>query len=364
MLLLGWLFEPHPLKAYNPGMRLRLCILLVVALACAALPADSLAASSQVKVMSRNLYLGADLIPLALYGKNPAMTALFSKGAGRVWNNVQKTAWPVRVKGLAKELAAQKPDLVGLQEAALWQKSITPNGAPNKTVYDYLQSLVAETAKLGVRYRALAAQDEFDFTAPTNLGFKIRFTQRDAILIRVGSPLTSTHISRGRYSETFKVDTPVGTANSRRGWIAANLKTSDNKTFRFVTTHLEAYGDGIRNSQAAELLTTGLADTGPTILVGDLNSDPGKSDASGDAYRTLTGGGMQDAFPSRVATDGQDGNLKNPTSKLSAWLDHIMTRGMGWSTLSVALTGNRTSDRVGGLWPSDHAGVVAILRLG
>lgn len=314
--------------------------------------------------MSRNLYLGADLLPLAIYGKDPAQTTNFSKTVSWVWGNVQKTNWNVRVRGLARELKQKRPDLVGLQEAALWQKSRTANGVPNQPVYDFLKSLIAEARRQGVTYRLLAVQDEFDFTVPSSLGYRLRFIQRDAVLIRTNSPLRPGKIYKGRYSETFKVDTPVGVADSRRGWIAVDLRTKGGKLFRFLNTHLEAYGDGIRAAQAAQLMQTGARTSLPLVMVGDMNSDPRSTGAAGDAFRALQTGGLTSVFSAPVATSGQDDMLRNNPSQLQDWIDHILVRGSGWKTLSTGVVGNQTSEMIGGLWPSDHAGVLARLRLG
>ena len=320
-------------------------------------------AADQALVMSRNLYLGADLMPLAIYGKDPAQVGNFSKTVSWVWGNVGKTGWNTRVRGLAKELKTKRPDLVGVQEAALWLKSTTPTGKPKKVVYDYLASLLREAKRQGITYRVVGYQNEFDFTVPTSLGYRLRFVQRDAILARTNTPWKLGRATKAHYRETFKVDTPVGTANSLRGWLAANGTGPHGQKFRFVTTHLEAYGDAIRNTQAGELVASGLRTSLPTILVGDMNSDPGELGASGDAYRTLVSGGMNDAFGTPVPTDGQDGMLRNPTSQLSHWIDHIMTRG-AWTPTGTWTVGDQPGDRVGGLWPSDHAGILARLQLG
>jgi endonuclease/exonuclease/phosphatase family metal-dependent hydrolase len=49
-------------------------------------------------------------------------------------------------------------------------------------------------------------------------------------------------------------------------------------------------------------------------------------------------------------------------SKLLRNIDHIMSRP-SLKTVRTKAVGNRTQDRISGLWPSDHAGTVATLRL-
>ncbi|MGK2937138.1 MAG: endonuclease/exonuclease/phosphatase family protein [Solirubrobacteraceae bacterium] len=330
-----------------------------------ALPASSSAASNDVTVMSRNLYLGADIIPLASAADLPA----FEQTAAQVWRNVQATDFPKRATALAKEVKTTKPDLIGLQEAAVWRKS--PDGvkdgqatAANVVVYDYIKTLRAELKKAGVEYRVVIQQDEFDFEAPTVLGYDIRLTQRDAILERVGTKVSTGKTYKGRYSKTFIVPTQAGTANSKRGWVAVDAKVGG-KSFRFVDTHLEAYGGDIREAQAKQLLGSGGPLTSKkknTILVGDLNSDPRDAAADAAAYKAIAGAGFVNVFGKLPATSGQNELVNNPTSTLKSSIDHILVRPKQ-TVVKASVVGNKASERVGGLWPSDHAGVVATLRL-
>lgn len=343
---------------------------VAVAATALALPASAGAATSsssdaQLTVMSRNLYLGADLIPLASATDLPS----FETTAANVWRNVQATDFPKRATALAKEIKRTKPDLIGLQEAAVWRKS--PDGVKDGTatpanvvVYDYIKTLRAELKKQGVEYRVVIAQDEFDFEAPTALGYDIRLTQRDAILARVGSKVKTGKTSKGQYAKTFVVPTQAGTADSKRGWVAVDAKVGG-KRFRFVDTHLEAYGGDIREAQAKQLI----GPSGPltskktnTILVGDLNSDPKDAAADAAAYKAIVGAGFVNVFNPLPKTSGQNELVNNPTSTLKSSIDHILVRPKQ-TVVKTQVVGNKASDRVGGLWPSDHAGVVATLRL-
>ena len=331
-------------------------------------PAATQAATpkADVKVMSRNLYLGADLIPLA----TATDRADFEQKASGVWNTVQQTNFPLRAKALAKELAKTRPDLVGLQEAAIWRKGAdgVKDGAATpatEVVYDFTKTLIAEAKRAGVTYRVVVVQDEFDFEAPISDGYDIRLTQQDAILVRKGSKVKIGKKYAGRYTDNFVVQTQVGEANSRRGWVATDA-TILGKKFRFVNTHLEAYGGDIRASQANELL----GPTGPltskkrkTILVGDLNSDPRDEAADAAAYKAVTAAGFRDIYPNLVPTSGQNELVNNPVSELARHIDLILVRPK-MKVLSKQIVGNKASDRIQGLWPSDHAGVVAKLRIG
>lgn len=346
--------------------------LVAVLLAALALPAAADAATKKrpkpdVTVMSRNLYLGADLIPLATATSRED----FEAKAGAVWQVVQDTNFPLRAKALAKELKQKKPDLVGLQEAAIWRKGADGVKDGNTTpatevVYDFTATLIAEAQRLGISYEVAVIQDEFDFEAPIDKGYDIRLTQQDAILIRKGSRVKIKTTSAGHFTDSFKVPTQVGEADSRRGWVAADA-TIRGKAFRFVNTHLEAYGGDIRAAQARELVgpTGPLTDTrGKTILLGDMNSDPRDEAVEAAAYNVLVGAGFRDIFAAkRPATSGQNERVNNPVSELVRHIDHIFVRPR-MKVLRKSVVGHQPGHRIQGLWPSDHAGVVARVRIG
>src|SRR5262249_23927017 len=71
-----------------------------------------------LNVMTRNMYLGADLNPaLQASGIDGAVNAAY-----QIEQQVHATKFPsVRAALLAKEIQKQKPDVVGLQEAAWWR---------------------------------------------------------------------------------------------------------------------------------------------------------------------------------------------------------------------------------------------------
>lgn len=93
-----------------------------------AIPAGAQAAAPpvNVKVMTRNLYLGADLTPAI----EAATTNEFIRANGQIVRDVDRNNFPVRAKGLAREIQRTKPDLVGLQEVALWRHGPLNDAAP------------------------------------------------------------------------------------------------------------------------------------------------------------------------------------------------------------------------------------------
>jgi len=97
--------------------------------------------NENIGVMSRNLYLGADLGPVIA----ATDVSTFLQAATAAWLMVQKNDFDVRAEALAGEIAARRPGLVGLQEAFMWRTQTPADGTatPAETVrYDYVAQLI------------------------------------------------------------------------------------------------------------------------------------------------------------------------------------------------------------------------------
>ncbi len=379
------------------GNARRLALLAVAVLLLTGLPASSAEAKfgkgHQVNVMTRNLYLGADLAP-AIAAKN---TNEFVQANGKILRDVTANNFPVRAKGLAKEILKKKPDLVGLQEVALWRTGppsleplLSPAGATATTVrYDYLAELLAQLNKGKKLYRAAVVQPEFDFEAPADEngvagdgpnGFikdaeiNGRLTMRDVILVRLGAGVVTSHPQKGNFSAMLTVQLSGVEVKVLRGWTALDAKVRGSGKFRFVNTHLEAFDDSnqvpsIRAQQAAELVAKGGPATTslPVILVGDLNSDDDTVEG-GDrqAYQTLVKAGMRErstdnplgcCLKSSLLAVGAGGSVAD----FDHQVDHVMTRDpKKVKLLTSSVTGRQP---VNGYWDSDHAGLFSSLWL-
>jgi endonuclease/exonuclease/phosphatase family metal-dependent hydrolase len=324
------------------------------------------AGGRQVTVMTQNLYLGTDLNPI--FGA-PSLPALFAAvGAG--WLQVQANDFPARAQAIAAQIAAARPDLVGLQEAELYRTDLPPDGSatPAETVaYDFIQLLVDALAQRGLSYEPVAVFNGTDVELPAGLPptLDVRFSDRVTMLARTDEKTADLKLSNpqaGTYPTALRLNTVAGTITAPRGWVSVDVKIRG-KSFRLITTHLEAFSPQVRNPQAAELLV-GPADTDlPVVAVGDFNSGPG-TDLG--AYDTLLAGGFSDAWPSANGaglTCCHPNDLHNPSPTLTKRVDLVLTRG-GFETVSADVLGEEPGDRTpSGLWPSDHAGVVATLRL-
>ena len=345
-----------------------------------------------VNVMTRNLYLGADLAPAI---GAPSLEA-FVAATGQIMREVSANNFPVRAKGLAQEILAKKPDLVGLQEVALWRTgppSLTPvlTGEPTATTvrYDYLQELLEQLNKGPDRYEVVVVQNEFDLEAPgdengvagdgpnpaiANAEINGRLTMRDVILARRGAGVDTANPQSGNFKTLLQVPILGKPLTIKRGWTATDARVRGSDWFRFVNTHLEAFDPAalvpsIRALQAAELVAPGgpaAAGDLPVVLVGDLNSDDDTvSPGDQQAYRVLLEAGLVErstnnplgcCLNSSLLAEGVGGSVAD----FDHQVDHVMTDdpeeiGLQESAVTGLLP-------VNGFWDSDHAGLFSALR--
>jgi Endonuclease/Exonuclease/phosphatase family len=365
-------------------------LLLVPAAAADAKPAP-------VTVMTRNLYLGADLGP----GMSATSLQGLADGAGQILNQVDANNFSARAKGLAREILANKPDLVGLQEASLWRTEPcdqTPIPPKATTVrYDYISLLLAQLNKGKQLYRVAVVKPEFDFEVWANtdgneqtsgpgcpLGSEIngRLTMRDAILVRKG--VKFSHARTGTFKTLLRVKPAGVNIDVTRGWTAIDATVRGHK-FHFVNTHLEAFdnnpttnptnsgkdvGNGqIREAQAKELVAKGgpALSKLPVILVGDLNSDVKTEVKKGDglAYRALLKAKFVERSTSKngccldAAVLSASGG--GPAKDFNHRVDHVMTDAPKKVKLvRSSITGGQPFQ---GWWDSDHQGLVSTLLL-
>jgi Endonuclease/Exonuclease/phosphatase family len=347
----------------------------------------------EVRVMTRNLYLGADLTPAIGAKSLPELVA----ANGKILREVTANDFPTRADGLADEILAERPDLVGLQEVALW-RTAPPSLAPLQTGpsatavrYDFLRELLDELnagkgqdGKGKPQYEVVVVQQEFDFEAPADENGKPgdgnaaqgipdaeingRLTMRDVILARRGAGVQTWNAQGGNFKALLKVKILTAELPVARGWTATDAKVRGSHPFRFVNTHLEAFHPGVRAEQASELVAPGGPATSPlpVVLLGDLNSDDDTvAGADRLAYETLLAAGMVSrstddplscCLKSSLLAEGAGGKVTD----FDHQVDHVLTRdpkevGLIRSTVTGLLP-------VNGFWSSDHAGVFSALR--
>lgn len=344
-------------------------------------------------VMTRNLYLGGDITrPLkAVQGLPPAQQGLaFVQANTTLRAIVDATDFPLRSKQLALEIAQHEPDLVGLQEVALWRHGPL-DGSPATTVdYDFLATLRSDLAALGEPYDVVDAQQESDVSGPAVLDGalrNVRLTMRDVMLKRADDRVKVLASGGSQYATRIPLTIAGQSLAFIRGYNWADVRVGS-KELRFINTHLESQSSDVAYAQAAELLAGPAQPAGePTIVVCDCNSDPlntsvkpGEVHAHQDPYRLITGsGGFTDEWlqfaPAELGWTSGLSELVNDTPEQAAErfdhrIDMVFGRESDGSAIPVDqawVTGKDPDERTpatptGRLWPSDHAGVVVRLR--
>ena len=334
------------------------------------LPETGTPDAEPLTVMTYNVYVGADTLPLL------GITNLLEVPAAvaDLYDKVIASDFPGRAAGIASAIKVHQPHLIGLQEVSLI-RSQTPGdrltgGEPaEEVVLDFLEILMGALQAEGLNYRVAAKIENFDIEMPMSATGSfaeyddVRLTDYDVILARddvaVSRPMQMS------YGAMFSVES-LG-ISVLRGYVAVDA-TVAGVTYRVVNTHLEAFEESdtmasVRVEQTEELVASLGAETLPIILLGDFNTNA----PDGAAYQILLNAGYVDLWQMDSEGTGntccQPGELKNEESLLSVRIDQIFVRNMALPTSIMTHTiGDTPSERLAsGLWPSDHAGVVASL---
>ncbi len=354
-------------------------------------------------VMTRNLYLGADIQrPLRAVAAvdtadpNYEQRVVVALGNANAMTRaiVDQTSFPTRARLLTAEIARTRPDVISLQEVALWrhgpleldaEKLAVPDA--EQTDYDYLQILLDDLHAAGLDYQPAKVQQESDVEAPSFFGVPpditaardVRLTMRDAILVKARADLSVTATGGGHYSLANTLKIPIAGKDMvfTRGYAWADLKVGAKKV-RFIATHLEAFGSNFALGQAKELVAGPAGKRGTTTIIGcDCNSDPLSTEVSNGVehrapYDYIVGQGFTDEWlhwkPAKEGyTSGFNELVNDPDNHaIDHRIDMVFARTPSGKALDVTagqVTGTAPSDKdpASGLWPSDHGGVVLSL---
>lgn len=348
---------------------------------------------AKVRVMTQNLYLGADLDSLAEANSLLEVPALVAQAL----ENIRQTKFPERAEALADEIQGTLPDLIALQEVSLFRRQSPGDflfGNPKKAeevLFDYLEILLEALEARFLDYEVASLVENADFELPSlpedGLGLldDLRLTDRDVILARHGTVITSNPTSR-HYTAMRQIELGSLTVEFPRGFTAVDAKIRGFRgtTYRVVNTHLENVGAGdgvIQALQATELIGELAEENLPVILLGDFNSSP--QDAAGSLippYAQFTFAGYLDTWlvtenPGPGFTCCQDKTLTNEESEHDERIDHVFFRPGPRADLDFFVrsalqpvqnfvVGDQPQDKTSpsGLWPSDHAGMVAMIK--
>lgn len=380
------------LHCYRVGVVLLTALVLSVAASAGLARADDFG-FGPIRVMTQNLYLGADLLRVV----NEPNPQLIPVRVAETLAVINATDFRARAQKIAEEIKDTRPDVIGLQEVTLLRTQFPGDAllgnpvAASEVLYDYLDLLRDALKRRGLHYDIAGIVQNADVEVPALVGFDpagqpmfmdVRLTDHDVILVRRGVKTWNAHAQN--YYVNLHVPLGGATVEFTRGYVSVDAHIRD-QTFRIVNTHLELPGPVpvslIQTLQAQELIATMSYSPFNVVLLGDFNSspeDPIDPVTGVPPYQQLVASNFIDAWLKRAGTPDagytccQNELVNNPVSMLNMRIDHVFLRDPAGDT--TFLDGARiTSWTVGdtpaektksGLWPSDHASVVTTVNFG
>lgn len=321
---------------------------------------SSWAATTETRVLTWNLGLGAGLFQL-LSADDVDPELVYAK-----YREVVDSGVPTRMRALAGEINRERPAIVAVQEAATVSRGPDGTGA-TVPVVGFLAELQAGLEEQGAPYRVAATVENADVTLPADPPdgepFTVELVDHDALLVREDVAVAGTAASN--YAVNARTTVGDRTLTATRGYCLADLRL-DGVTTTAVSTHLASSSATVRRMQTGELLKALDTRSGAVVLLGDFNSGPAVGE--GSAYASLA-----EEFTDAWAVADGDGytccqlpTLHNVNSRLKRRIDAVFVRGPV-EPLAARRTGATPDARVDvgdrKLWASDHAGVVADLRI-
>jgi len=372
--------------------------------------ASTLSAATEIGVMTQNQYLGADLTPvLGAAMADPFDPDQFSAAVVQALGKIAAARPADRVRALAAQIAQRNPDVVGLQEAYMFDCQPYPGyptvpgmGCDDPTIKGaFSDQLLNTEAALKGKYVLAGRVTNLQVAGLPFLvnGYPALLVaaDRDAILVRKGLlaqwvdfaalGVCAKPSDQGCNFQTAPppMTTPVGDITIERGFLAVDLMVKG-RAYRVFNTHLEQRLLSptlpetrlLQVGQAYELMGTAVYTwdgTRQVIVVGDFNSDPvDEIPGAPTPYQVFTQiGDFTDAWTLRPQTrdegfsccQGED--LLNRRSELSERIDMIFSLTPPSRVLDMKLLGITMGDKtrppgIDGLWPSDHVSVAAKLK--
>jgi hypothetical protein len=357
--------------------------------------------AADLKIMTQNQYLGADLSPLF------APDVDFNTAALAVLHQVATNRPAQRIQVLAAEIAAAGPSLVGLQEVFEFKCQNYPTdpgpglGCDDPSIRDAFVDHLSSILDALPQYTAAAQIENFGLT---DVGLVINghivmidVLDRDVILAGPGVAATPAELpcpsgsgpakpNGCHYSTMLTPSIGPDIIPIKRGFVAVDA-TVDGGLYRFVTTHLEEKyptfpASVVQAFQAMELLAAlqpSLFEGRRLVVTGDMNSsplDPVIPSPVGNLptpYMQFMAAGFTDAWtrrPGNVAGFSccQPADLSNHNSELYERIDMLFSSDIPDQVKQARVVGATVSDKTPppglrkALWPSDHGAVVADLQ--
>ncbi len=381
-------------------------VTMVAVATLALLPAIASAGNEKadIKVMTQNQYLGADLAPVIGAGSPGEYAAAIAEAIVSIAQNNA----PERIAALSQTITDRQPHLVALQEVYEFDciGEAFP-GACGLFPGAFNDHLALTEAALGDDYVTVAVLKNLDIPGlpvviPEINGldpvFYVTVKDRDVILARSDvdanvAPLFCQRPAAESHGCHYNDVAPITVLGQdiliERGFVAVDAVV-DGNNYRLVNTHLEIrqLGDSVLSTllqpaQMTELTATVAANPMPPgsrlIIAGDINSAPTDGPMAPfnvpTAYQQATFGinafgqpnglgPMIDSWTLRPGnSDGftccEAANLLNDPSEHDRRIDVVMVKDMPSSVKANVLDAEVDDKTASGLWPSDHASVIA-----
>lgn len=311
-----------------------------------------------LSVMTRNMDEGTDFGYITAAAGQPQLLgpAIVKTFCEVVASNVEQ-----RAMRIADEIAANRPDIVSLQEVAEWQSFVPlPCSAP--TTIDAERALLARLAARDAGYHVVTQLDEFNSASIP--GLPVSFLDRDVLLARDRDEdrLSIANVMAQHFGTVLAIPLAPGVnVTILRGWMSADV-TVDERTVRIIGTHLESFFEPVQQAQALELVSGPGKTSLPVIVAGDLNTGPGSKQTKSYTFLTQTAGFTDTWTATRPHDAGFTDSFytEDPLTPAvpSERIDLVLVRGIDVpSAPKDYLVGTEIPH------PSDHAGVVARLTL-
>ncbi len=356
--------------------RTTLVIVSVAAIwASAAIPAMAQHFPGVGSVMTYNVNEGTDFQQVVGAQTLPQ----FLLGVGQILTQVQGTNPPERMQAVAGKILEVQPELVSLQEVDQWYTGtfdpIAGTCGSMTLQYDMLQELLSALATQGGHYEVAVqvTQNAFPPTPgliPPATYICVAVTDYNVVLARTDLPswiFQWSNPQSGQYVNELVLPTPVGPVPYPRAWASVDAQFFGH-SFLYINTHLESFDANVRELQGGELRAGPANSTLPVIIAMDSNAqafplpqDPTYVDFMSAGYNDV----WSRLYPKLAGfTCCQDEADNNPVSQLYQRIDLVLTHGRVTPWGAALLGADPRSRLADGLWPSDHAALVAGVVVG
>jgi hypothetical protein len=303
----------------------------------------------------------------------------FLLGVGQIVTQVRGTNPPERMQAVAGKILEVQPELLSLQEVDQWYTGtfdpIAGTCGSMTLQYDMLQDLLSALAAQGGHYEVAVQVTQNAFPPTPGLippadYICVAVTDYNVVLARTDLPswiFQWSNPQSGQYVNELVLPTPVGPVPYPRAWASVDAQFFGD-SFLYINTHLESFDANVRELQGGELRAGPANSALPVIIAMDSNAqafplpqDPTYTDFVSAGYKDV----WSRIFPKRAGlTCCQDETDNNPVSQLYQRIDLVLTHGRVTPWGAALLGADPRSRLSDGLWPSDHAGLVAGVVVG